>query len=844
MGCGASSEAPVVAGVAGATARPLVDPDNNGHGDAGDAAVAYATGSTESVQQALGQALLDGDVALIAALELDAEERERQPYVGLSDGLTPLLWACAHSSHAVVCALLEARCDVTARSSCRRTALMLSVCNTHGNGRAAEQIVGELLGNPSVDVRATDSEHYTAFMYACQHAKSTRVVAALLEANLDINGVDLDDSLCLTTDGSTALMLATGNQNDRDATILKLLLGADRGDHAKQLQRCDNYGCTALHRACMYSPSAEHIKTLLNASADPERLAYGGVTLLMLAAQNRHADTVLGAMLHQREGHPHTGMDWTSSVDRRSDHGWTALHFACHAQNPAAVELLVTACCNTALTTETGQTALMLAAQKEKGVETCRVLLEWCDDELEAKDPDGNTAKALAVAAGHVQTAELLAELEARAEHNRSATGASRGRPIRASPPPSDPRASGLRADLGPDQNLTDDEYDPNSGGTIQESEPEPEPEAAAPVTPDRGRDGQRRARPRPNLEARPRALLGVWGAMTIQELRDAASAAGGTHEAIERACDRSNLEAVREELIALLMSIDSVNSAAQQQQEEGEEEEEEEEMSEELRATLELSRVQEQLDRQQRDLEEVQLAQAIAESKAEDAARELAAQKQAAEKREEEMAVEREAAEKREAERSEAERRAAAERRDNAAEVRRVAEQHAAEQKKLEVTVSAEKDRQVAEVRSRLDNAFANLQKRRQEREAKDTAGAGGAGNSSDPKSPKQQQGAAEKLEAALAAMRARREAKQKATGKKVVLSREALQKEARRLFQTVDKDRSGLLDAGEVKQLAKKLKLELSEEDAQIAMEKMDADGSGEVDFDEFFGWYVESI
>jgi hypothetical protein len=800
----------------------------------------------------------------------------------------------------------------------------------------------------------------------------------------------------------------------------------------------------------MYSPSAEHIKTLLNASADPERLAHGGVTLLMLAAQNRHADTVLGAMLHQREGHPHTGMDWTSSVDRRSDHGWTALHFACHAQNPAAVELLVTACCNTALTTETGQTALMLAAQKEKGVETCRVLLEWCDDELEAKDPDGNTAKALAVAAGHVQTAELLAELEARAEHNRSATGASRGRPAR--PPPSDPRASGLRADLGSDQNLTDDEYDPNSGGTIQErifiqgessksvrdvllrgeqnmllsaelsemsssemllsaelsemtvqdlrvratavgvtreaidevlyrradklsqsvgnpeeresdfkqdlirlilaknaedrppdssfekaldffsrkkwgdaremfrtalrqgdarvqlgqatpfvlttrqarchngiglchsmegdmeaaiasydvalaldpsderaqhnrseavrvlreslahvdreSEPEPEPEAAAPVTPDRGRDGQRRARPRPNLEARPRAPLGVWGAMTIRELRDAASVAGATHEAIERACNGSNQEAVREELIALLMSIDSVNSAPQQQ-----EEEEEEEMSEELRATLELSRVQEQLDRQQRDLEEVQLAQAIAESKAEDAARELAAQKQAAEKREEEMAVEREAAEKREAERSEAERRAAAERRDNAAEVRRVAEQHAAEQKKLEVTVSAEKDRQVAEVRSRLDNAFANLQKRRQEREAKDTAGAGG-GNSSDPKSPKQQQGAAEKLEAALAAMRARREAKQKATGKKVVLSREALQKEARRLFQTVDKDRSGLLDAGEVKQLAKKLKLELSEEDAQIAMEKMDADGSGEVDFDEFFGWYVESI
>ena len=34
------------------------------------------------------------------------------------------------------------------------------------------------------------------------------------------------------------------------------------------------------------------------------------------------------------------------------------------------------------------------------------------------------------------------------------------------------------------------------------------------------------------------------------------------------------------------------------------------------------------------------------------------------------------------------------------------------------------------------------------------------------------------------------------------------------------------------------------MSDEDAQEAMEKMDADHSGEVDFEEFFGWYLESI
>ena len=51
------------------------------------------------------------------------------------------------------------------------------------------------------------------------------------------------------------------------------------------------------------------------------------------------------------------------------------------------------------------------------------------------------------------------------------------------------------------------------------------------------------------------------------------------------------------------------------------------------------------------------------------------------------------------------------------------------------------------------------------------------------------------------------------------------------------VDNDRSGHLDAAEVKELARKLKLDLSDEDAKVAMEKMDADCNGTVDFDEFF-------
>ena len=62
-------------------------------------------------------------------------------------------------------------------------------------------------------------------------------------------------------------------------------------------------------------------------------------------------------------------------------------------------------------------------------------------------------------------------------------------------------------------------------------------------------------------------------------------------------------------------------------------------------------------------------------------------------------------------------------------------------------------------------------------------------------------------------------------------------------RMFGELDLDGSGLLDMGEVRQLCLDLGLELTDDQYEVVMKKLDEDGSGEVDFDEFFEWYIHN-
>eukprot|EP01043_Picozoa_sp_COSAG02_P076033 COSAG02_NODE_15957_length_1125_cov_7.075980_1_plen_275_part_10 len=62
-----------------------------------------------------------------------------------------------------------------------------------------------------------------------------------------------------------------------------------------------------------------------------------------------------------------------------------------------------------------------------------------------------------------------------------------------------------------------------------------------------------------------------------------------------------------------------------------------------------------------------------------------------------------------------------------------------------------------------------------------------------------------------------------------------------ALRAFETVDFDGGGTIDASELSVLAKQIGLSLTEAELADAIKQMDADGSGEIDFEEFFQWYT---
>ena len=59
--------------------------------------------------------------------------------------------------------------------------------------------------------------------------------------------------------------------------------------------------------------------------------------------------------------------------------------------------------------------------------------------------------------------------------------------------------------------------------------------------------------------------------------------------------------------------------------------------------------------------------------------------------------------------------------------------------------------------------------------------------------------------------------------------------------MFQSVDVDNGGTLDVEEVRQLGEKLGCMFTEKELQAAMTSMGEDGSGEVDFNEFYEWWL---
>ena len=62
----------------------------------------------------------------------------------------------------------------------------------------------------------------------------------------------------------------------------------------------------------------------------------------------------------------------------------------------------------------------------------------------------------------------------------------------------------------------------------------------------------------------------------------------------------------------------------------------------------------------------------------------------------------------------------------------------------------------------------------------------------------------------------------------------------EVKKMFDLVDKDKSGNICVDELSNMLKQLGRELSEEDFKRGFEQVDSDSSGQIDFDEFYEWY----
>lgn len=62
--------------------------------------------------------------------------------------------------------------------------------------------------------------------------------------------------------------------------------------------------------------------------------------------------------------------------------------------------------------------------------------------------------------------------------------------------------------------------------------------------------------------------------------------------------------------------------------------------------------------------------------------------------------------------------------------------------------------------------------------------------------------------------------------------------------MFDSIDTDKSGYIDRQELALLAEAIGRDMSETDLNAAMRDMDQDGSGEIEFDEFFSWFSDAM
>lgn len=192
-----------------------------------------------------------------------------------------------------------------------------------------------------------------------------------------------------------------------DPASLRSRLGALEPDERRRLVKAvDQQGRTGLLLAARRGDT-ELAQVLLDFGANPNEADNGGATALHHAASFGSSGLV-ELLLHCR-----------ADVEKKDDDGEPSLLWA---SNGRVADLLLEAGADGQATNSAGRSALMLASRRGRA-DLVRSLAKLPGVDLDAKDGQGCSAHAAALAEGHTDVGDLLVELGATASAPRGGGG-------------------------------------------------------------------------------------------------------------------------------------------------------------------------------------------------------------------------------------------------------------------------------------------------------------------------------------------------------------------------------------------------------------------------------------
>jgi ankyrin repeat protein len=337
----------------------------------------------------------DNDAAILRAAEYAAPETVRLllskgAHVDAtdkdSDGDTVLMKAASGASVAKVEMLLSAGAEINVTNEKGQTALMKAVTLDHRYGPKERLPIIELLLKKGANVNARDTSGMTPLLHSVVQYMSeaggvishVEVVQFLLDHGADVRATD--------EKGDTALIKTVGVFRGSPEIVRGLLA------KGVQVNAQNKKGTTALMLAA-YDGKEDVATLLLEKGADPNLRDNDGLTALDYSINNgqiKMARTLFGRSSSAKH-------EYKSESELLAAVNNAALLSAVTSSNLADVKTLLAGGANIETRSRANETPLMLAVQYSYGRnEITNYLIEKGAD-LNAVDPDGNTALMLSI---------------------------------------------------------------------------------------------------------------------------------------------------------------------------------------------------------------------------------------------------------------------------------------------------------------------------------------------------------------------------------------------------------------------------------------------------------------